>query len=295
MDTAYDAIVVGAGPNGLSAAIEIARAGLSVCVIEAKESIGGGTRSAELTREGFTHDICSTIHPTAVISPFFRNLRLERWGIEWVYPPAALAHPFDDGSVALLYKSLEETGRTLGADARSYIDLMKPLVEDADKLFGEILRPVRVPRHPLFMMRFGLLALRSAMGLARSRFREPQAKALLAGCAAHSLLPLEKAGTASFAFILALAGHTIGWPCARGGSQKIAEALASCLKSSGGEIKTNRPVRSLSELPAARCYLLDLTPRQVVKDSGRSIARTVSTPPFAFSIRTRRLQDRLGA
>jgi phytoene dehydrogenase-like protein len=268
VETAYDAIVVGAGPNGLSAAVEMARAGLSVCVIEAKETIGGGTRSAELTREGFIHDICSTIHPTAVVSPFFRNLQLERWGIEWVYPPAALAHPFDDGSAALLYKSLEETGRTLGGDAKAYGDLMRPLVENADKLFGEILRPVRVPRHPLFMMRFGLLALRSATGLARSRFHEPQAKALLAGCAAHSLMPLEKAGTASFAIILALAGHAIGWPCARGGSQKVAQALASCLLSLGGEIKTNQPVRSLSELPSARCYLLDLTPRQAVKVAG---------------------------
>jgi phytoene dehydrogenase-like protein len=267
-ENAYDAIVVGAGPNGLSAAVEMARAGLSVCVIEAKDTIGGGTRSAELTTSGFIHDICSTIHPTAVISPFFRTLPLERWGIEWVYPPAALAHPFDDGPAALLYKSLEETCRTLEADGEAYRDLMEPLVADADKLFGEILRPVRVPRHPLLMLRFGLLALRSCAGLAHSRFRKHQAKALLAGCAAHSLLPLERAGTASFAFILALAGHAIGWPCARGGSQKIADALASCLKSLGGEIRTNQPVRQLSDLPRSRSVLFDLTPRQVVKIAG---------------------------
>lgn len=271
VETAYDAIVVGAGPNGLSAAVEMARAGLSVCVVEAKETIGGGTRSAELTASGFVHDICSTIHPTAVISPFFRTLKLEQWGVEWVYPPAALAHPFDDGSAALLYKSLEDTGRTLGADAQAYSDLMKPLVDDADKLFSEILRPVRMPRHPFFMLRFGLLALRSIVSLARSRFREPKAKALLAGCAAHSLLPLDKAGTSSFAFILALAGHAIGWPCARGGSQKIAEALAACFKNMGGEIKTNHPVRQLSDLPRARCYLFDLTPRQIVKIAGEQL------------------------
>jgi phytoene dehydrogenase-like protein len=264
----YDAVVVGAGPNGLSAAIELARAGLSVCVIEAKETLGGGARSAELTMPGFVHDICSAIHPTAVVSPFFRAITLEQWGVEWAYPQAALAHVFDDGTAALLFRSLNETGKTLGADAGAYFDLMKPLVDRADALFGESFRPIRFPRHPLLMARFGLLALRPATGLANGRFRGERAKALFAGCAAHSILPLDKVGTASFGLILALSGHTVGWPCARGGSQKIAEALAACLKSFGGEIRVNSPVRTMDDLPPSRGVLFDLTPRQVVEIAG---------------------------
>jgi len=267
-ESAYDAVVIGAGPNGLSAAIELARAGLSVCVIEAKETIGGGARSAELTRVGFIHDVCSAIHPVGVISPFFKTLALERWGVDWVYPSAALAHPFDDGTAALLVRSLEATGQTLGGDGKAYCDLMRPLLNHGDEFFSEILRPIRFPRHPLLMLRFGLLALRSCVGLAAGRFRERWAKALLAGCCAHSVLPLDQAGTASFGLVLALAGHAVGWPCARGGSQKIADALASCLQSLGGVIRTGRPVRSMRDLPRARAVLFDLTPRQVVGIAG---------------------------
>ncbi|HEX8089211.1 MAG TPA: NAD(P)/FAD-dependent oxidoreductase [Blastocatellia bacterium] len=264
----YDAVIVGAGPNGLSAAIELARAGLSVCVIEAKETVGGGTRSAALTMPGFVHDICSAIHPTAIVSPFFRAITLEQWGVEWVYPAAALAHVFDDGPASLLFRSLNETGKTLGVDAAAYFDLMKPLVDRSDALFGESFRPIRFPRHPLLMARFGLLALRSAISLANGRFRGERAKALFAGCAAHSILPLDKIGTASFGLILALSGHAVGWPCARGGSRKIAEALAACLKSFGGEIRTSSPVRTMNDLPPARGVLFDLTPRQIVEVAG---------------------------
>jgi phytoene dehydrogenase-like protein len=267
-ERSYDAVIVGAGPNGLSAAIELARAGLSVCVVESRETIGGGSRSAELTLPGFIHDICSAIHPMGLLSPFFRSISLEQWGVEWVYPPAALAHVFDDGTAAIMFRSLNETGKTLGADAKAYFDLMKPLVDRAELLTGELLRPIRFPRHPLLMARFGLLALRSCTGLANSRFRGERAKALLAGCAAHSVLPLDKLGTASFALVLALAGHSIGWPCARGGSQQIMNALAACLMSFGGEIKTLNPVRTMNDLPSARAVLFDLTPRQIIDIAG---------------------------
>jgi phytoene dehydrogenase-like protein len=163
-ERAYDAVVVGSGPNGLSAAIELARAGLSVCVLEARGEIGGGTRTAELTRPGFLHDICSAIHPTAVVSPFFKTLPLEKWGVEWVYPEVELAHPLDDGTAATLLKSLDATARSLGPDEDAYRELLGPLVERAGTIFPEILKPIRVPSHPFTMARFGMLGLRTAVG-----------------------------------------------------------------------------------------------------------------------------------
>ncbi len=267
----YDAVVVGAGPNGLSAAIVLAEAGLSVCVLEAKETIGGGARTEQVTLPGFHHDICSAIHPVGVVSPFFRKLNLEKWGVEWVYPEIALAHVLDDGEAALLYPSLEETVRGLGADGRAYAKMLEPFVSQADKFFPEILRPVRFPSHPLLMQRFGLIALRSAKGLAGSRFETEKARALFAGCCAHSVLPLEQWGTASFGLVLLLAGHAINWPCVRGGSIKIIDALAQCLKSLGGEIHTSHPVRTMEDLPQARAIFFDLTPRQVVEIAGEQL------------------------
>ncbi|HXG93257.1 MAG TPA: NAD(P)/FAD-dependent oxidoreductase [Blastocatellia bacterium] len=264
----YDAVVVGAGPNGLSAAIELARAGLRICLIEAKETVGGGARSAELTELGFIHDVCSTIHPMGFASPFFRSLNLERWGVEWVHAEAALAHPFDDGTAALLFESLDATCETLGRDAAAYRDLMKPLADHADELFEDILRPVRLPRHPLVMLRFGLSAVCSCVGLANLRFQGEKAKALLAGCAAHQVVPLDRLGTASFGLVLMLVAHKSGWPFAGGGSQKIADALAECLKSYGGEIRLNSPIRSMRDLPRSRAVLFDLTPRQIVEIAG---------------------------
>lgn len=267
-DKSYDAVIVGAGPNGLSAGIELARQGLSVCVLEAKETIGGGARTAEITEPGFFHDICSAIHPVGVVSPFFKSMELERWGVEWVYPEVALAHPFDDGDAALLYQSLEKTGDTLGEDKRAYEQLMRPFVERAGDFFEETLRPIRFPRHPFLMLRFGLVGLRSSFGLAQARFRQKKARALFAGCCAHSVLPLTKAGTASFGMVLALAAHAINWPSVRGGSERIIEALAACLKSLGGEIRTLHPVSSMKDVSEARAVLFDLTPRQVVSIAG---------------------------
>lgn len=270
-DRRYDAVVIGSGPNGLSAGIELARRGLSVCVLEAKETIGGGARTLELTEPGFLHDVCSAIHPVGVVSPFFKTLPLERWGVEWVYPELALAHPFEDGDAALLHQSLELTGESLGSDARAYEELMRPFVTRAEAFFEETLQPVRVPAHPFLMLRFAWSALRSCTGLAFSRFKQRKARALFAGCCAHSVLPLEKRGTASFGMVLALAAHAINWPCVRGGSQKIVEALAECLKSLGGEIRTGHPVRSMRDLPESRAVLFDLTPRQVVEIAGEEL------------------------
>jgi phytoene dehydrogenase-like protein len=269
----WDAIVVGSGPNGLSAAIELARNGRSVLVVEAKETIGGGARTSELTLPGFHHDVCSAIHPVGVVSPFFASIDLEKWGVEWVYPRVDLAHPLDDGTAAVLLKDLDATCDALGPDGRAYGRMMRPFVRRAEKLLPGLLEPIRIPSHPFLMARFGLLGLLSCEGLARTRFSGAKARAIFAGCCAHSMLPLDRAGTASFGLVLALSGHAIGWPCARGGSRTIVDALASCLAHHGGEIRTGFEVRSLADLPDSRMVLFDLTPRQVARIAGDALPR----------------------
>ena len=268
---AYDAIVVGSGPNGLAAAIVLARAGRSVLVLEAEDTVGGGTRSAELTLPGFLHDVCSAVHPLGVGSPFFRSLPLEKHGLQWIHPTVPLAHPFDDGTAALLERSVVTTGESLGRDAAAYRKLMGPLVTDADRLIVDVLGPLRLPRHPFVLARFGLRAMRSAVGLASALFDGPQARALFAGMAAHAMLPLGQRPTAAFGLVLGTLGHATGWPVARGGSQKIAEALASYLGSLGGEIITGRPVHSADDLPPARAILFDVTPRQLLRIAGHHL------------------------
>jgi phytoene dehydrogenase-like protein len=267
-NTTYDAIVVGSGPNGLTAAITLAKANLSVLVVEAKETIGGGARTEEITLPGYHHDICSAIHPIGAISPAFRELNLAGRGIEWLHAPLALAHPLDDGTAAALHVSVEETARSLGGDGDAWRELMGPYVESGLTLFEETLKPIRVPRHPFLMARFGLAGLRSCDSLVSARFREQKARALFAGCAAHGILPLDAAATASFGLMLALSGHAVGWPCIRGGSVRIVEALATMLRELGGEIRTGTEVRSLHDLPASRVVLFDLTPRQVARIAG---------------------------
>lgn len=265
----YDAIVVGSGPNGLAAAITMAQAGAGVLVLEAAETVGGGTRSAELTLPGFVHDVCSAIHALGASSPFFRSLPLAEYGLEWVFPPASVAHPLEGGQAVLLERSVEATARALGQDEAAYLHLMAPLVSDWDKLAREILGPLRLPpRHPLALGRFARYAFRSARGLAQSLFKGERARALFAGLAAHAIQPLDRPPTAAFGMVLGTTAHAVGWPMARGGSQKIADALAGHLRSLGGDVVTGRQVASLDELPPARVILCDVTPRQLSRMVG---------------------------
>jgi phytoene dehydrogenase-like protein len=267
-----DVVVIGAGPNGLAAAIELARGGRSVLVREAADEIGGGLRSGEVTLPGFIHDLCSAIHPLAAASPFFRTVPLEEHGLEWVEPPMPLAHPLRGAEAAVLLRSVEETADRLGADARAYRRTFGPLVEAWPQLESSLLGPlVRVPRHPVALTQFGLRAMWPAKRFARSTFDGEPARALFAGLAAHSILPLEKIASASFGLVLGLTGHAVGWPLPRGGSQSIADALASYLRSLGGEIVTGAPVESLDELSDTRTVLCDVTPRQFVRLAGERL------------------------
>jgi phytoene dehydrogenase-like protein len=270
--SSYDAVVVGSGPNGLAAAVTLARAGRSVVVLEAEPTLGGGARSAELTLPGYVHDVCSAIHPLGVSSPFFRSVPLAEHGLEWVHPTAPLAHPLDDGSAAVLERSLEETGKTLDLkDAEPYRRLMGPLVRHADQLFDETLGPLRLPRHPLLLARFGLRAIRSASGLINAWFKGKHARALFAGLAAHSILPLEKILTSAIGIMLGVSGHAVGWPLPRGGTQKITDALVSYLRSLGGETVTGWRVQALEELPPARALLFDVAPRHLARICGQRL------------------------
>jgi phytoene dehydrogenase-like protein len=260
--------VVGAGPNGLTAAITLARAGASVLLLEGAENIGGGARSAELTLPRFVHDVCSAIHPLAVVSPALRDLDLHDFGLEYTYPEFPFAHPFDDGSAAVVERSVERTAERLGVDGPTYRKLLDKPVDAAESLVDELLRPLRVPRHPLPLVRFGLRSIRSAEGLASSKFKEPMARGLLAGVAAHSMLPLDRPPTAGFALMLILLAHAVGWPAARGGSQRLSDALAARLRSHGGEIQVDRSVRTMSDLPPHRIAFFDVTPRQLTGIAG---------------------------
>ena len=267
-----DAVVVGAGPYGLAAAITLARAGRSVTVYEANHDIGGGTRSAQLTIPGFTHDICSAFHPLAVASPFFRNAHLGDEGLEWIQPPAPLAHPLDDGSAVVVERSIDDTARGLGADGAAYASLLAPFVDAWSALYDEVLGPViHVPRSPFLLARFGLTAMRSARSVA-GRFREQRAPALIAGMAAHSFLPLEHPFTAAFVLMFGSTAHAVGWPVARGGSGQIARAMTARLASLGGVVLTDRPVQEMTDLPSARAYLFDTSPAQLERIAGERLS-----------------------
>lgn len=267
----YDAVIVGSGPNGLAAAILLQQNGLSVLVLEGKAEIGGGLRSAELTLPGFVHDVCSAIHPLAAGSPFFQQLPLADHGLEYIYPEIAAAHPFDNGTAAVLKQSVEETASLLGADEQTYLDLVQPIVRDWPSIAPDVLGPLHFPKHPLAMARFGFPALTSAMHLAK-RFKTTEAKGLFAGMAGHSIQPLSNMATSAIALVLMANGHLKGWPIPKGGSNHIANALASYFMSIGGKIETGVYVKSMEQLPSARAVLFDISPRQLLQIAGHKFS-----------------------
>lgn len=265
------AFVVGAGPNGLTAAIVLARAGVEVAVLEARSSVGGGASSEALTLPGFTHDACSAVHPMAAVSPAFASMPLAEHGLRWIVPPAAMAHPLDGGRAVMLENSVERTAAGLGADAKAWRRALGPLAARWKELCPEVLAPVHWPASPLLLARFGALALPPLSWTARALFRGEEARALASGLAAHSLMPLDAAGSGAAGWMLALAADAAGWPIPEGGSQRIADALASYLRSLGGRVVLGSPVRSLGELGGADAVLCDLTPRQLLRLAGPSL------------------------
>jgi phytoene dehydrogenase-like protein len=287
-----DAVVVGAGPNGLAAAVALAREGFKVHVLEAADEIGGGARTRDdLTVPGLVHDVCSAVHPFGAASPFLRSLPLERHGLQWCHPEVAVAHPLDGGRAGVLYRDLETTAAGLGPDGDAWRRRFGPTTADWDAVADDLLGPmVRIPRHPIATGRAGLLSLLSATAFARTLHTD-EARALFAGVAAHVYLPLTMPLSASAGLLMIAAGHAHGWPVARGGSQSIVRALAGLLEELGGTVQTGVRVRSLAELPRARVALLDVTPRQLVEIAGDALpprarrrARRWRYGPGAFKV-----------
>lgn len=269
----HDAVVIGSGPNGLAAAITLAQAGRKVVVYEAQPTLGGGARSAELTLPGFIHDVCSTAHPMAACSPFFRTLPLEKFGLHWIHPAAPCAHPFDDDSAVIVERSLDATATQLGDDERAFRGLFSPLVDSWDQLVDSLLAPISVvQRHPFKMARFGWHALGSAKSLVQKQFKTPRARAVFAGMAAHSIIPLEDRPSAAFGLILWATCHTVGWPFAAGGSQKIADALIAYLRELGGEVIPSHAIKSLSDLADESTILCDVAPLNFLRLAGGRIS-----------------------
>jgi len=268
MSYKFDAVVVGSGPNGLAAAIALQQQGLSVKILEAKSTPGGGMRSMALTLPGFVHDVCSAVHPLGVYSPFFKTLPLQDHGLEWIYPELSLAHPFADGKAAILTNSIAETAASLAGDEAAYCRFMEPLVKNWDKIGPGLLGPFTLPGNPFALAQFGLNAISSATGLVNRKFKQQYAKGLFAGMAAHSIRPLEYSLTSAIGLVLTVVGHKIGWPFPKGGTQNLANALVSYFKSIGGKIETNHEVKSLAELQFARIKLFDITPHQLLNIAG---------------------------
>jgi phytoene dehydrogenase-like protein len=266
----HDALIIGAGPNGLAAAIHLARSGWRVKVIEGADTIGGGTRTKELTLPGFLHDVCSAVHPMGVASPFLKSLELEKHGLKWRQPDVPLAHPLADGRAGVLHRSLEDTCAGLEKDAGIYRRYFAPLVNRARDLYGDILKPLRFPRHPITMTRFGVGALMPATVFA-SIFDTEEGKALFGGSAAHSIMPLELPFTTAIGLVLQISAHAGGWPIPEGGSQRITEAMAEILRGLGGEIQCGWMVKSLEELPPSKAVLFDVSPRNLSRICGEAL------------------------
>ena len=265
--TSYDAIVVGSGPNGLAAAIRLAAEGLSVKVFEASNTIGGGMRTKELMETGFQHDICSAIHPLAASSPYLKHLPLDEFGLEWIRPDFPVAHPMDDAPAVVMHHSINKTMEELGTDGEAYRSAFEPVAKKWSTLTPDFLGPLRFPKHPIDLAQFGLKALQPA-SFFQKRFNEERAKALFAGLVAHSILPLNAISTTAIGLVLGAAGHAVGWPLPKGGSQSIANAMAGYLKSMGGEIETGTEITTIDQLPSHRAVLMDITPRQLIDIAG---------------------------
>ena len=267
----YDAVVIGSGPNGLSAAITLRQQGLSVLLLEGGPTIGGGLRSAELTLPGFVHDICSAIHPLAAGSPYFKTLPLQQHGLQFIYPPVAAAHPLANGAAAALYPSLQQTAQGLGKDEKAYLSLMKPFLKDWSSLLPAILGPLHFPKKPAALAQFGIKALQPATWLS-GNFHTEKGRALWAGMAAHGIQPLSNPCTAAFALVLLTSGHAVGWPVVKGGSQVLADALASYFLSMGGHIETSQYVKKMEQLPSSHTVLFDVTPKQLMEIAGHTFS-----------------------
>lgn len=265
MQNKYDAVVVGSGPNGLSAAIALAQRGERTLLLEGADSVGGGTRTEELTLPGFHHDFCSAVHPTGILSPFWKQLPLDQFGLEWIPSKASVAHPLDDEEAVLLTQSLEETTANLGPDGAAWMRMVKPFVWRADELLADSLKPLGIPQSPFLLARFGMKALWPATTLANWSFKGKRARALFAGCAAHSVLPLDMPFSSAIGLMFAVMGHVENWPVAKGGSEAIARALASYFESLGGEIVVNTWIKNFDQLPEAKRYFFDTDPRQLAK------------------------------
>lgn len=274
--SSYDAVIIGSGPNGFSAGITLARSGLKVLMVEARDTIGGGMRTQELTLPGFHHDVCSAVHPMGLASPFFKSVPLHKFGVEWCHPEVLLGHPLDDGSAGIMFKDVSATADRLpGKDAKSYRQLFESMAKRVEILLPALLGPLlKFPRHPFRMAMFGLAGMRSASGLAQSEFFSPQAQAMFGGHSAHSILPLEKKFTASIGLMLASVGHLVGWPVVKGGSQQLANSLGRYFEALGGEMVVNCDVKNLTDLPSAQAYLFDTGPRAMADICGEKLPQS---------------------
>lgn len=261
----YDVVIIGSGPNGLSAAIELAKNDLKVIVVEAKETIGGGTRTSELTLPGFHHDVCSAVHPLAALSPYLKTLPLQDFGLEWLYPQVSVAHPLKEEPAVILSKFIDETAKQLGVDGKAWKELFGGMLNNGDELLKDVLGPLKFPNSPIPFLKFGLKAMQSAEGLTQQKFKGERAKALFAGLAAHSVMPLDYQFSSAIGLVLGISAHMVDWPVAKGGSESISKALASYFTSLGGEIQTGLRVHSLKELPASKIYVFDTDPSQLLQ------------------------------